>query len=97
MFKRAVEKADVAKWCLYWSIVLRKVTLKISGRYQKFMATNGDANSMVESLKPTAMALVASDGKMLIKSVIVRMIERKTKKIFAEKRPLCKVFAKAGI
>ena len=94
---RAVENAEVAKWCLYWSIVLKKVTANISGKYQKFMATKGDANAMVFSSKPTAIACVANDGRRFTKRVIKKIIDKNITNILAEKTPLWSVFAKAGI
>ena len=77
--------------------MLKKVTEKISGKYQKLIATNGDANSIVAVSKPTAMAFVARAGRRFTSRVIISMIDEKTIKIFAEKTPLCEDLAKAGI
>jgi len=92
-----VENADVAKWCLYCKIVLKKVTTKISGRYQKFIATYTEAISIVLSSKPTAIAFVAMDGKRFTNRVIISITERKIINIFAEKTDLFFEEAKAGI
>ena len=96
-FRSAVENAEVAKWCLYCNIPLINVIAKISGRYQKFIATNGEAISMVSWLKPTAIAFVKSSGIRFTKRVIPSMIERKSKNICALKTALLAVLANAGI
>ena len=70
---------------------------KTRGRYQKFIATKGAANSIVCLSKPTAMACVARDGSRFTRRVRKKIIDKKTIKIFAENTPLCFVFAKAGI
>ena len=97
MLSRAVENADVAKWFLYCNIPLKNVIAKTSGRYQKFMATKGEASSIVSALKPTAIAFVKSSGIRFTKRVIRSMIERNTKNIFTEKTALCLLLAKAGM
>jgi len=61
------------------------------------MATKGDAISTVLSSKPTAIACVARPGRRFTSSVIRSMMERKTKKMFAEKTDLCFELAYAGI
>ena len=97
IFKSAVEKAEVAKWCLYCKRVLKNVTANIKGRYQKLIATNGEANSTVASSNPTAIACVASDGNKFTRSVKKKIIDKNIMNILAEKTPLCLVLAKAGI
>jgi hypothetical protein len=82
---------------LYWSIPLKNVTKNMSGRYQKFMATNGDANSMVFASKPTAMAFVKIDGTIFTSKLIRSITDIKTKKMCMEKTALCFALAKAGI
>ena len=61
--------------------MLKNVTAKISGRYQKFMATKGAAMPIVASLKPTAKSFVTKAGNMFTNRVIMRMIDKKTIKI----------------
>ena len=97
ILSKAVEKAEVAKWCLYCNIPLKKVIAKTSGRYQKFIATYGEAISMVWASKPTAIAFVKRAGTRLTSRVIIKIIDKKTRNIFAEKTALCLVLAKAGI
>ena len=77
--------------------MLRKVTANIRGRYQKFMATYGSAMAIVFSSKPTAIACVARSGRIFTSRVIIRIIEKKSINIFAEKTDLCLECAKAGI
>jgi len=78
-------------------MVLKKVTINIRGRYQKLIATKGEAISTVLSSKPTAIACVARAGRRFTKRVVMSMIERKIIKIFAEKTELCLEFEYAGI
>ena len=61
------------------------------------MATKGDAISIVLSSKPTAIACVAKPGKIFTSRVITSIIDRKIRKIFAEKTDLCFELAYAGI
>lgn len=92
-----MEKADVAKWCLYCKSVLKKVTIKIRGRYQKLIATKGAANAIVCSSKPTAIAVVTKDGKRFTRRVMMSITDKKRTNIWAEKIDLCKERANAGI
>lgn len=52
---------------------------------------------MVCASKPTAMAFVKSAGRRFTIRVIMRIIEKKSKKMLALKTALCFVRANAGI
>lgn len=69
--------------------MLKKVTPKIRGKYQKFIATYGADNSIVFSSNPTAIAEAAREGIIFTSIVITRIIDKNSKNIFAEKRDLC--------
>lgn len=94
---KAVEKAVVAKCCLYCKRVLKKVTIKISGRYQKLIATKGEARSIISLSKPIAIAFVAIEGKIFTKSVNITIMDKNILNICAKKTALCFDFAYAGI
>jgi hypothetical protein len=63
---RAVDSAVVAKCSLYWSMVAKKVTIKIKSRYQKFIAVSVEVFIRVSLSHPHAKSLVIGYGNRVI-------------------------------